>query len=431
MIHLQNNKEKGVFMAKRARCGKFGPFLRLKNGLCAKCDKDSFPVTDTICYNVVDLETPNQRNDRMSAISVTKVFGNKILTTDFYLVNPEAPFSSVNSSITGITAEIVREAPTFPQIWETLRASLQDGVFVAHNAPFDLSVLFKCLRDYNLVSRPIRYIDTVELVRDAFPELGRYSLDAVCAALSIQLDHHHADSDSLACACILVKCMDNGIDIDRYVHIFDIDRVSCSGHTCMDSITVQTKHTKNLSKSTKQINNLLSLVGHVCKDGKVTEDEISELREWINTHDELAKEFPYALIHASIEEALKDGVLETQELQQLFKTFLFLLDPVGCTAPCDGIDLSDKMVCLTGDFDYGTKEDVESFLNGLGAVVHPRVIAKVDYLIVGNLASSEWSAGRYGNKIKQALQLQLKGRPIKIIKESDLMNVLRACSENL
>ena len=60
--------------------------------------------------------------------------------------------------------------------------------------------------------------------------------------------------------------------------------------------------------------------------------------------------------------------------------------------------------------------------------MHPRVVAKLDLLIVGNQASAAWSSGRYGNKIKQAIQMQMKGKPIKIVKESDLMDSLRACS---
>ena len=393
----------------------------------------TMPTPDPVCldksqpvYNVVDLETPNQRNNRISSVSITKVCGRDILGTNSYFVNPETPFSSVNSSITGITAEMVRGAPTFPQIWGSIGKSLQDSIFVAHNASFDLSVFFKCLRDYNLGCVPIRYIDTMEIARETLPELGHYGLDDICAALDIQLDHHRADSDSRACACILIHCMDKGMDVNRYIHTFDFDRIGQSGKADTDIGSGFTTHAKKRSKATKQINDLLSLVEDICEDGKVTENEIVELQDWVNAHPELAKEFPYALIYSSIEEALRDGVLEPQELQQLFKTFRFLLDPISYTAPCGDIDLSGKMVCLTGDFDYGTKDDMESFLNGLGAVVHPRVTAKVDFLIVGNQASDEWSAGRYGNKIKYAIQLQMKGKPVKIIKESDLIDALQS-----
>ena len=158
---------------------------------------------------------------------------------------------------------------------------------------------------------------------------------------------------------------------------------------------------------------------------------MDQLLAWIEAHPELSKEFPYAVIHASIQEALQDGILERHELQQLFKNFLFLLDPLSYTPTCKDADLTGKLVCLSGDFDFGTKEEITAFLEKMGATVHPSVVAKLDYLIVGNCASTEWSSGKYGNKIKKAIQLQLKGRPVQIIRESDLMDALKKCSVSL
>lgn len=376
-------------------------------------------------YNVVDLETPNQNNDRMSCISITQVFGSDILDTKSYLVNPEVPFSSFNSSLTGITERTIQNAPIFPQIWKDINTELQKGPFVAHNALFDLSVLSKCLHDYGFQLAPICYIDTMEIARDVFPELDHYGLDNICKFIGIHLEHHHADSDSHACATILSYCINQGIEVDNYLHILDPNRFDFSDENKKEFCSVNSFHARNLSDKTKQINRLLSIVETVCQDAQVTADEVYMLRQWMEEHPELAKEFPYALIHASIEESLQDGILDPQELQQLFKTFLFLLDPLGCTFSCDHIDFTEKMVCLSGNFDYGPKEDVEALLEKLGATIHPRVVAKLDYLIVGNHASDEWSCGRYGNKIKQAIQLQMKGKPIKIVKESDLIGMLQ------
>lgn len=412
-------------MAKCTECGKVGLFLKLKGGLCDTCRSKMKHQEGPVIYSVIDVETPNGDNDRICSIALTPVSGLNILDTRSSLVNPETHFSSTNSSITGITASMVRNAPAFPQIWERLQTELQESIFVAHNACFDLTVLFKCLRDYSLEVSPIRYIDTLEIAREVFPGLNHYGLDSLCTALGIPLHHHQADSDSRACALLLVHFLNQGVNIAPYIHTFDIDKVDFSCEKKRSSRSTYTSHAQNLSANTRQMNSLLSIVESVCEDGVVTEDEVSQLLYWIENHPELSKEFPYALIHASIQEALQDGILEPQELQQLFKTFLFLLDPLSHTLPCQDADLTGKLVCLSGDFDYGTKEEVTSFLERMGATVHPSVVAKLNYLIVGNNASSEWSSGKYGNKIKKAIQLQMKGKPVQIIKESDLMSVLQ------
>ncbi|HJB20964.1 MAG TPA: hypothetical protein H9773_04590 [Candidatus Fournierella merdavium] len=388
-------------------------------------------ISERVDYAVVDLETPNQNNDRISSIAITSVHGSTILGTKSHLVNPEVPFSPHNSSLTGITQSMVHNAPTFPQIWDSIKTNLQQHIFVAHNATFDLTVLFKCSRSYCLDIPPIRYIDTLEIARNVFPDLSHHGLKPLCDALDIPLEHHHAESDSRACASLLTYFLNKGVKVDSYIHTFDGDNISVSCEKSSCDWPAHTTHAKKLSTNTQQINALLSILESVCEDGQVTKDEVDQLLAWIEAHPELSKEFPYAVIHASIQEALQDGILERHELQQLFKNFLFLLDPLSYTPTCKDADLTGKLVCLSGDFDFGTKEEVTAFLEKMGATVHPSVVAKLDYLIVGNCASTEWSSGKYGNKIKKAIQLQLKGRPVQIIRESDLMDALKKCSVSL
>ena len=318
---------------------------------------DTPPAPAGQVYTVVDLETPNQNNDRICSISITSVCGAEARGTKSFMVNPETAFASFNSSLTGITAEMVQNAPTFPQVWPSIKPALQEGLFVAHSAVFDLSVLFKCLRAYNLDFPSIRYIDTVELAKAALPVLGHYGLDNICQSLGIRLDHHRAESDSQACAAILIYCLRKGIDVEPYIHAYDPSCLLSSESDRSCGSSDGTGHPRNLSKNTQQMNRLLDIVEAVCQDGQVTEDEVSLLRKWIDEHPELSKEFPYAMIHASIEEALQDDVLEPQELQQLFKGFLFLLDPLSYSFPCDDVDLTGKLICLSGNFDYGTKEE--------------------------------------------------------------------------
>lgn len=169
-------------------------------------------------YIVFDVETPNFNNNRMSAIGVAIVEDGEIARHFGTVVNPECHFDAFNVRLTGITPAMAADAPTFPQLWEFLEPYFSDGVLAAHNAPFDLGVLGKCLRDYGIAWKPYaEYICTCRLGRRVYPELPDHKLDTMCRALGIPLDHHKADSDALAAAELLVRYHREGADIRRSV----------------------------------------------------------------------------------------------------------------------------------------------------------------------------------------------------------------------
>ncbi len=164
-------------------------------------------------YIAFDVETPNHSNSRMSSIGVCVVEGGKIVRTYSSLVNPEQKFDRFNIGLTGITPAIVRDAPTFPELWEVLEPVFSSGTLVAHNASFDVRVLSTCLNDYDIYWRDrIRYVCTVSMGRQAYPELRSHKLDIMCSHCHIQLDHHKADSDARACALLLIDYMKHGLD---------------------------------------------------------------------------------------------------------------------------------------------------------------------------------------------------------------------------
>lgn len=75
---------------------------------------------------------------------------------------------------------------------------------VAHNALFDMSVLKCCLRDYGIARKThIPYLCTVQIGRRVLPKMS-HKLNSLCDYYSIELDHHHAGRDSLACTEILL-----------------------------------------------------------------------------------------------------------------------------------------------------------------------------------------------------------------------------------
>ena len=171
-------------------------------------------------FAVFDVETPNWRNSRMSAVGIT-LLEDGIITEEFCsLIDPQQPFDVFNTQLTGISAQTVRGAPSFPELWPRIREMLERGLPVAHNAVFDLGVLKACLRDYGIEWKPYtRYLCTVQMGRRLLPGIS-HRLDALCGFYGIALNHHQASSDSRACAEILLRYRESGADIRQFIRTY-------------------------------------------------------------------------------------------------------------------------------------------------------------------------------------------------------------------
>ena len=173
-------------------------------------------------YIVFDVETPNCANDRMSAIGITAIKDNKIVANYFSLVDPETHFDRFNTKLTGIDADKVKNAPNFTELWKKIEPIMSKGILVAHNAAFDMSVLRSCLRSYGIAWKPsAEYLCMVQIGRRVLPGM-KHDLNVMCNYYGIALNHHQADSDAHACAEILLRYMESGVDISSYIKKYDL-----------------------------------------------------------------------------------------------------------------------------------------------------------------------------------------------------------------
>lgn len=364
-----------------------------------------------------DVETPNRLNNRISSVGVSVIDEDGSIHTKEYLVNPKCDFDNFNISLTGITPAMVENAPLFPAVWEEIEPLFKNCTVVAHNAMFDLCVLQKTLSSYNLPIPPLRYLCTMKMACSIFPQMENHKLSTLSAQLGIPLNHHNAGSDSAACAIILKAFIDAGVDIEKYELSFDGDSFTqrkggSFGHN-------------NLSDSTHALNELNTIVRAISCDGILAKEEINFLINWMNQNADLKGNYPYDRIYNMLAEVLEDGVITSQEHEELLHLFQTADNPVeesACTCTC--IELSGKNICLSGEFDHGSKESVATLLSGKGASIQSSVTRKTNILVVGGQGSSAWSSGNYGSKIKKALELQSKGIEIMIIREADLFKVI-------
>lgn len=159
----------------------------------------------------------------MSSIGISVVEDGEVIYDFYSLVNPEARFDAFNISFTGITPQMVEDSPNFAELWQVIEPIMSSGMLIAHNAPFDMSVLAKCLKRYNIVWKTVtEYACTCQMSKKSFPDLYNHRLDTLCSYLGISLDHHNAGSDAKACALILIKCLERGISVDAHKRGYDI-----------------------------------------------------------------------------------------------------------------------------------------------------------------------------------------------------------------
>lgn len=158
----------------------------------------------------IDFETANA--SMLSACSIgVSVIEDGVLSEwwSTLICPPETAneFSVYNMMIHGITPDMVKDAPDFPEVFERLKESMKDAVLCAHNAAFDMKVL-RSLCEYYCIEIPENeYFCTVRLSRSVLPFLQRHRLNDVSEYFGIELNHHDAASDARACALIVLNIM--------------------------------------------------------------------------------------------------------------------------------------------------------------------------------------------------------------------------------
>lgn len=176
----------------------------------------SFPDS----YVVLDFETPNKNNNRISQIGLLFVRNGLIDKNYSSLINPETGFNKINVNLTNISAADVAQSPTFNDYWPHIKSLLENNVIVAHNASFDLTVLCKTLFHYGINLPEIRYVCTYTESLNMIPELSKHNLAALADYFNIsQSNAHNAEDDAYTCYLVFEKMKSHGYEFSP--QIFD------------------------------------------------------------------------------------------------------------------------------------------------------------------------------------------------------------------
>lgn len=155
---------------------------------------------------VVDLETTgtSPADDKVTEIGAVKIENGKIVCKFSTMINPERKIPEKVVELTGITDDMVADAPKFEDVAGDLYKFCYGSIIVAHNLPFDYTFIKN-------LSKPLGYVyenrgmDTLDLSRALVKGLANYQLNTVCAHFGIEFLHHRAYSDALATAQMFIE----------------------------------------------------------------------------------------------------------------------------------------------------------------------------------------------------------------------------------
>lgn len=141
---------------------------------------------------IVDLETTGAHSswDRVTEIAVVEVDGGRITSEWSTLVNPGTSIPPAIQALTGITNDMVADAPAFGELAASLFERLEGRVFVAHNARFDYGFLRHEFERAGLKFQA-RTLCTVKLSRRLYPEHPRHNLDSLIARHNLACHARH------------------------------------------------------------------------------------------------------------------------------------------------------------------------------------------------------------------------------------------------
>ncbi|WP_407270962.1 3'-5' exonuclease [Radiobacillus sp. PE A8.2] len=196
----------------------------------------------------IDFETANKYRDSACAIGIV-IINEQGVREEFYsLINPLMEFDFHNVYVHGITESDVIDAPTFEELWPTIKGYLNNHLLVAHNASFDMSVLRACLDRYRLDYPKLEYLCSVMISKQVWPGLPNYKLNTLAELHGIQFAHHHALDDARVVIELLLRA-NKETEVTSVRELIDVIQISCGKIFERSYITPKAKRNKRTVRS--------------------------------------------------------------------------------------------------------------------------------------------------------------------------------------
>ncbi len=196
--------------------------------------------------------------------------------------------------------------------------------------------------------------------------------------------------------------------------------------------------------TTVGIQKLEGMLHGILADNIITDEEIINLKGWIEDHEYLAGCYPYDEIYSLLISILSDGVITNDErnlLKVFFSEFVdlktskninakeleelkkeFTIQGICAIAP--EIKFENNKFCFTGASNKTTREGFKNIVTSLNGNFSTSISSKTNYLVIGNEGNPCWAYSCYGRKVEDAIKLRKNGHKILIIHENDFWDCI-------
>lgn len=170
-------------------------------------------------FVAIDVETANADLASICQIGLVR-YENGVLTDEWEsYVDPRDYFAGVNVAIHGIDESIVKGAPRFAELTDTLHSYLAGEVVVCHTH-FDRVAIRQAARRCRVDAPACTWLDSARVARRTWKECAwsGYGLGDVCQMLGYDFRHHDALEDAKAAAHILLAAInESGLDVGGWL----------------------------------------------------------------------------------------------------------------------------------------------------------------------------------------------------------------------
>ncbi len=277
---------------------------------------------------VFDLETTgiNAEYERITEIGAVKVKNGDVVETFNIFANPEKPISEKITELTGITDQMVANAPKEKEALEQFYNFCGDcKVLVAHNASFDTRFLKRAAErngiEYNFTS-----IDTIPILWKIFPEHKKTSLDAVAKYLKLpEFNHHRACDDAQMLSDIfrvIVNKLKKDFSVNTTIELYEFTKECEFSRVHPNHITILVKNAVGLKNMYKLVS--MSHLDYFYRRPIILKDELIKHREGLVLGS--------ACVDGELYEAIYEG-RSYNELCEIAKFYDYLeVQPLGNNA---------------------------------------------------------------------------------------------------
>lgn len=144
-------------------------------------------------YIVFDIETTgfDSSYDEVIEIGAIKVHNNKIVSKFNSLIRPQNEIDEYITELTGITNEMVKDAPTIEKILPEFMNYIGNDILIGHNVNFDINFIYDNLyrNKFNVLTND--FVDTMRIARNLLPELPHHRLIDLANYFEIDATNNH------------------------------------------------------------------------------------------------------------------------------------------------------------------------------------------------------------------------------------------------